>query len=79
MSSDSKEGERDLLREVYEVFLESGDDWKTPLEIARVVFGEKATKKQVNPFLYELKSMGLIRRKTLGENGANPVWTLKYE
>jgi hypothetical protein len=69
---------RDHLRETYEAFLENGDEWKTPLELAKQVMGQNGTKKQINPFLYELQKMGLVRKRTVDDRGVAPIWSLRW-
>ena len=44
------------------------------LAIAKNVLGDKATKKHVNPTLYELEKMGVIQRSAAGCN--RPRWIL---
>ena len=69
------EGKRDLLRETYEYFLESKETMIKPLVIAKSLFGSKATKKMINPTLYQLQSLKLIHR-TLTKTNSDPMWSL---
>jgi hypothetical protein len=48
----------------------------TPLEIAKHIFGAKATTKQINPLLYSLEKSGYIRHQAQNPNGGNPRWYL---
>ena len=45
------------------------------LQIAKVVIGPEATKKDVNPVLYAMERNGVLT-KVCKENGGDPRWTI---
>jgi len=56
-------------------YLEGKNDPVRTIDIAKQVYGPKATKKSINPSLYRLQKEGKIV-KIAEENGANPRWKL---
>lgn len=67
--------ENDIFNSIIEM-LKSEDEPVPTLKIARCVFGEKATKKSVNRYLYIMEKDNLVV-KTCEENGSKPKWSLK--
>lgn len=55
-------------------FLKEKEDVPT-LTISKHIYGEKGTKKMINPLLYKLQKDGKII-KSCQENGGNPQWNL---
>nr|QBK92730.1 MAG: helix-turn-helix domain protein [Pithovirus LCPAC401] len=51
------------------------DSAKSPQSIARYIFGKKATKKIVNPYLYSMLANGAINKVT-EEDMKRPRWYL---
>ena len=56
-------------------FLKIRKGYTGTLEIAKVVCGKNATKRDVNKYLYSLEKRSIINR-TSEDNGANPRWKL---
>ena len=73
-----KEKERDVLRETYEFFLESAETELATKVIAKHIFGKGATKKMINPTLYELQRLGVIERTSKDQKESNPHWRLPF-
>jgi hypothetical protein len=47
------------------------------IEIAKAIFGLKATTKHINPILYPMQSKGLIYKTSVAENGRDPRWSIR--
>lgn len=57
---------------ILEYLLECDEEVPT-LQISKYVFGDKATKKMVNKYLYALEKEGSVV-KSSEENGTKPKW-----
>lgn len=68
--------EEDTIRDLIVEVLQYEEEPVPTLQIARHVFGDKATKKSVNRYMYAMEKDGLVE-KTCEENGSKPKWSLK--
>jgi len=58
--------------------LETTDEFVPTLTISKAVFGDGATKKMINKFLYALEKQGKVEKRC-EPDGTKPEWRLKQK
>jgi hypothetical protein len=74
--------EEDKMAKVTEFLIEKSNEnelketFIKTIEISHKFYGEKSNRKIINPLLYKMEKLDLIK-KSCNENGGDPKWSIK--